>query len=203
MANIDDKEWLDLLSGKVVNAQDEAQIKAASTLRSVIKKFNAEETAQSEGLKKLNLRMASEGLFIEPSEMSFSKKIKSVFKKIRLIIIFIIGLVAGLMIPMQIATRGGSEHLLNFQLPTMTDSKVETEVVIHASESNKTTILKAQEITLSAISVGLSVTTEKQSDAIHLTINGFTKMNPDLVPINSVLGLSNRTQGNVSVLILK
>jgi secreted Zn-dependent insulinase-like peptidase len=104
---------------------------------------------------------------------------------------------------MQIATRGGSEHLLNFQLPTISESKVETKVIIHANESNMTAFLKAQEITLSAISVGLSVTTEKQSDEIRLIIKGFTKLNPELIPINSVLGLSNQTQGNVSVLILE
>ena len=203
MANINDKDWLDLMAGKAVNVENKTQIKAASTLRNVIKKFNDEEMAQSEGLKKLKLRMLSEGLIFESSDISFLKKLVRLFKKAKLIIIFIIGLVAGLMVPMQIATRGGSEHFFNFQLPSRSDSKFETEITIHASESDKAPFIKAQEITLSAISVGLSVTTEKQSDAIRLTIKGFTKMNPDLIPINSLLGLSNQTQGNVSVLILE
>lgn len=197
MAEIEDKEWLELLAGKAVSSENTNQKRSADALRAAIKQYDAEELAQAHGLNKLMSRMTNEGLFFDPSDISMSKRIIRFIKKIRLLVIFIIGLTAGLMVPMQLATRGGADNSINLDFLKSSENKIDTEITI----TSKKPLQKAQKITISAISAGLTVTTLQHGDVIHLTIKGFKKMDPELIPINAVLGLSNQTQGNVSVLI--
>ena len=189
---MDDKEWLELLAGKAVNSQDASQIKAASTLRSVIKKFNAEEIAQSEGLKKLNLRMAREGLF-EHNEINFSKKLIRIFKKIKLIIIFITGLVAGLMIPMQMATRGGDDSSFFSILNTQTKNVI-LENKIKINDPGMTYV-----IIDSAISSGLTVEVKQENKVKLITLKGLKKNDADQFGIKALLRLPNQINGNVLI----
>lgn len=198
MANIDDKEWLGLLAGKVLISKDETQTRAVSALRSSIKKFDAEELAQSEGLKKLKLRMAGEGLFVEPSENSFFKKLIKFLKKVRLIIIFIMGMIAGLMVPLQLATRGGADISIidKFSLNRVNET-INNELII----IDPNPLTKSQEIISSAVAAGLIVTINGSDEDMHLLIKGFKKMDPNFTAVNSILGISNQTQGNVSVIL--
>lgn len=197
--------WMQIIRGKVNPDPNDLDGKDAKILRSAFLTYERKKAIESIDTNKKFEEFGEKLAVIghTESEVIKTKKDLSWWALIKLMIALVSGLVIGMMVPMQVATRGGSDHLLNFQFLTRSDSNVETEITILASESNKTPFLKAQEITLSALSAGLIVTTEKQSDAIRLTIKGFTKMNPDLIPINSVLGLSNQTQGNVSVLILE
>ena len=197
MAEIEDKEWLELLAGSSAGSENTNSKRNADALRSAIKKFDAEELAQAHGLKKVMSRMTNEGLFLEPSDMSVSKKIIRFVKKIRLLGIFILGMIAGLIFPMQMATRGSDGPFIRLEFPHFLDEKIETELTFIDEDP----LSKAKKITVSAISAGLSVTWEQKGRAIHLIIRGFKKRAPELIPLNSVLRLSNETQGNVSVMI--
>lgn len=193
MANMQDKEWLNLLGGKAVNAQEASQIKAALTLRSVIKKFNAEEIAQSEGLKKLNLRMAEEGLFLERNDINFSKKLIMIFKKIKLIIIFITGLVAGLMVPMQMATRGGDDSSF-FSISNTQTKNVIFENKIKINDPGMTYL-----IIDSAVSSGLVVEVKQENKVKLITLKGLKKNDANQFAIKALLRLPNQRNGNVLI----
>jgi hypothetical protein len=198
MAEIDDKEWLDLLAGRFVDVNNPHQKRNADALRAAIKKIDAENLAQIDGLNKIISRMTAEGLFVDKSQISAGNRIILFAKKIRLLIIFILGLAAGLLAPMQVATRGGGEPSILNRFSFNVESETINNELIRVYPNPA---IKSQEIVSSAVAAGLVVTISSSNQEIHLLIKGFKKMNPNFTAVNSILEISNQTEGNLAVTI--
>ena len=209
MAEIDDKEWLDLLAGRFVDVNNPNQKRNADALRAAIKKLDAENSAQVDGLNKMIFRMTREGLFLDQDQMTGSKKIILFVKKIRLLIVFIIGIISGVIIPVQqLATRGGADEPV-FLFDLHTKNKNINSYLSLTAHAPITPLGLAQMIQLAAIESNLEVKTSGVIDSVRynnikeikMTIYGLKSMDESQKSLKILLQASNQLSGTVEVTI--
>lgn len=195
----DDQIWLDVLAGKTVSTSNKKIVLNAKLLRSAIKEHITEEKIHKDGLNRLLVNLHHKGLLGGQHNKNFRQKFFDTISKLRLLIIFVIGLMAGTSLPI-VLTRGGS-HTINFDLPYLYSS----QIIHEANEIEREVedpIAFSREVTLSALAAGMTVKINGDYKDIYMVITGFRKNDSKFFVINSMLQLTNETEGQV-VLHLK
>ncbi len=209
MVEIEDKEWLDLLAGRPVSSNNSNKRRNVEALRTVIKKFAAEDLAQVDGLKKMMSRMTMEGLFLEKSELTATMKIIRFVKKIRLLIIFIIGIISGVILPFQqLATRGGTDEPIFWLDLNGKNNSVNSEISLTVNAPTSPLELAGM-IQLAAIESNLEVKTSgildstgnKNIKGIEMIVYGLKSMDESQIRLKILLQATNQLSGTVKVTI--
>lgn len=197
--DLDDPVWMQVFRGQLNPKDNDAKAQEAKMLRNAFLRYEKNKALESIDTKKYFNEFVDKLTSIKQSEanQNRSKKEPSWLALIKMMLALILGLIVGMMMPMQIATRGSENPFIRFELPRFIEGEFDTEIAI----KDKNKLLKSQQITLSAISEGLSVTTEKKGDAIHLTIKGFKVDDAKQISIKAILGIPNQTSGNILVKI--
>lgn len=221
MQKNDDQEWLDLLSEEIANKDKSDLDKSTKSLRRAIKDYDdmvnvssellaqeldklklrlrREELAQADGLNKTMSQMANEGLFAGSSDISMSKRIIRFVKKIRLLGIFIVGIVAGLMVPMQMATRGASEPIVS---KILGDFNNRDHITSEISLIDVNPLTLSENIIFTCISSKVEVKVLSNKD-IQMVIYNLKKSDDQQNILKILLGLTSEAEGNIKVTILK
>lgn len=195
---LSDEEWLNILAGKDSGFSDKRIVSQIRTLGLVIKKVDAENKKEAEELIKLESRLNKEGLFYIAAPTIKNKFLKLI-NKIKLIIIFVIGLIVGIMAPMQLATRGASDSLINkISSEFKASDQIASEVLLEAE--NPLTL--SENIIFTCLSSGVEVKVISNGD-IQLIIYGLKKLDDKQNILKIILGLSSAAEGNVKVTIKK
>ncbi len=195
MENNEDQLWLNVLSGKSAKSADKKTVLEAKLLRSAIKEYQAEEKVLKNTLDKLHSKMRREGLYDNNNHKSILTKINILLKKFRVFIIFMMGLLAGAMLPMELARN--SENLI-FKLLTKNNTQENIKSIIKITD--KSPLSKSKEIIDLVISNNLQVKVKKNKEgSFELTIYGIEKMNVEQVALKTVIGLPNQADGTVIV----
>lgn len=191
MEKLTDKQWLDILSGKTRVLRDSKPAESLLALRTVIKKIKTEEKNEENQLAKLHIRL----------EVEASDRGVSLSKRLRLLVIFIIGLIAGALIPMQIATRGAHEpsFLDNFKISSQSDSE---KITIRLTLKDEAPLKLAKDIIFTSIDSKVEVKV-LSGDNLHLRIYGLKKLDQSQTSLKAMLGLGGEAEGNAEVVILK
>lgn len=191
MEKLTDKEWLDILSGKTRLSKDNKSAESLLALRTVIKKIKAEAKNEENQLSKLHIRLEAEA---RDSGVSLTKRL-------RLLVIFIIGLIAGALIPMEIATRGAHEpsFLDSFKSSSQNESE---KITIRLTLKDEAPLKLAKDIIFTSIDSKVEVKV-LSGDNLHLRIYGLKKLDQNQTPLKAMLGLGGEAEGNAEVVILK
>ncbi len=197
MENNEDQIWLDSLAGKSVTSKNKKIILEAKLLRGAIQKNIAEEKAFEDSLVKLHARIQQENLYEKLIKRDLKDTLQALIAKFKVTIMFILGLIAGAMIPMELARN--SENLM-FQLNrfSVSDELIGSEISLIANSPKS----KTDEIVNMGISNNLEVKVRKnQKDGFTLTIYGLERNNVDQVALKSLIGISNQSEGVVKIII--
>ena len=203
--NKKDMQWLKALSGSPDKKGDHALNLQAKIFKKALNKSHQEDLAQpsilNEDLKnEIKSNLIKEGLYGNPSANFITKWITEKIEIIRLFIVSILSVLLGLMIPVQMATRGYHDQpaiearadVINSEI-TLNDSYPITfaQLVIQRSiESGM----------VAKVSGSIS---NKDSDKIEMIIYGFKAMDINQTRLKLILKSNNQLEGNVKVTIKK
>ena len=187
MDNNIEKEWLDILSGKKKVSENQQLAKNAILLRSVIKKINVENKNEADQLARLHSALKKK-----------TSKV-SLIKKLRLIIIFITGLMAGTFVPIQMATRGTHDYSFwdSFRVSSQNE-----KISIRLTIKDKAPLTLAKDIIFTAVDSKVEVKV-LNNDGLHLLIYGLKPLDESQISLKATLGLGGEAEGNADVVILK
>jgi len=197
MENNEDQVWLDVLSGKSVKSANKRLVLDAKLLRASIQEYTAEEKAHELTLKKIKHSLHAQGFFESSSNKNFGSNSISILKKIKVIVVFALGLMAGAMMPMELA-RNSENFMFQLNRFSVSDELVGSEISLIANSPKS----KTDEIVNMGISNNLEVKVRKnQKDGFTLTIYGLKRNNVDQVALKSLIGISNQSEGVVKIII--
>jgi len=185
METNEDQIWLDALAGKQVKSSDKKLVLTAKLLRRAIQDQQAEEIFEAEQLVRLQNRIHGEGLLERPTLVGVLKKKISKFK---LFIIFIVGLISGVFIPMQVATRGGANNFWH----SFDAEKATTTLTIHSPQPQNF----VREIITTALDDNLTVTISG-NDSSTLVIKNFEESKQ--ITTRMKIGLPIQITGEVKI----
>ncbi len=200
MEKNDDQIWLDILAGKKVKTSNKRLMLNTKLLRGAIKEHITEEKAHKDGLNRLLVNLHHRGLLSAQQNKTLKQKIIDIISKLKLLLIFVIGIMAGAALPIAL-TRGGSNNV-HFDLPffyTPPKSHELNQIELMVEDP----IAFSREVTLSALAAGMTVKIDGDYKDIYMVISGFRKNDSKFFVINSMLRLTNETEGQVALHLKK
>jgi hypothetical protein len=199
MENNEDQVWLDVLSGKSVKSANKRLVLDAKLLRASIKEYTAEEKAHELTLRKIKNSLHAQGFFESSSNKNFGSNSVSILKKIKVIVVFALGLIAGTLVPIQLATRG--THDSSF-FDRFKGSNQNEQISIRLTIKDKAPLTLAKDIIFTAMDSKVEVKV-LNNDGLHLVIYGLKSLDESQISLKATLGLGGEAEGNAEVVILK
>jgi hypothetical protein len=203
--NKKDMQWLKALSGNPDKKGDRTLNVQAKIFKGALDKSHQEDLTQpsifNDDLKeKIKSNLIKEGLYGDPSPNFITKWIKEKIEIVRLFIVSILSILLGLMIPVQMATRGYHDQ-----------PAIESRADVISSEI---TLNDSYPITFAKLIIQRSIESgmvakvsgslgEKDNEKIELIIYGFKAMDINQTRLKLILKSNNQLEGNVKVTIKK
>ena len=191
--------WMQIFRGKNNPQPNDLAGNKAKMLRNAFLTYERKKEIESIDIDKKfdDFRKRLSAIGNLESEIHRAKKDLSWWALIKLMLALILGLIVGMMLPMQLATRGAHDTSIINRFTPHFDSEKAADIELTRDVPNP--IAKSQEIVSIAVAAGLVVTVSGGDQEIHLLIKGFKKMDPNFTAVNSILEISNQTEGAVAI----
>ena len=192
--------WMQIIRGKVNPDPNDLDGKEAKMLRSAFLTYERKKAIESidttKKFEEFGEKLAAIGN--SEREMIKTKKDLSWWALIKLMIALVSGLIIGIMMPMQLATRGSYESSFfdNFRGYSHNE-----KISIQLTLKDKAPLNLAKDIIFTAVDSKVEVKV-LNNDGLHLVIYGLKSLDESQISLKAMLGLGSEAQGNAEVVIL-
>lgn len=194
-------DWLGVFSGKTALSANDPLAQEAKLLRNAFLNYERQKSIDMIDTNESFKILSNQIVALNNSDASRKAANNKWLSRIKLIIALISGMIIGIMVPTQMATRGDGHHNFTKDLFFLFKNTQSDAVSSQIKIIDPNPLKKTFQIIDSAISSQLTVEVEQEDNKKMITIKGLRADYAEHIGIKAVLGLPNQTSGNILVII--